>query len=124
MIWRTPWFLLLLLGIGAAGDEIPAPDLAREIEKKIGQAVTFTDEIVHKTRQQELKGYVKFETIHLRCIVAEDKKEAIEMLDAILKGSSPRSATIQGTPTKVKDLQTFVEVQSIERPKFKRPGKK
>jgi hypothetical protein len=67
-----------------------------------------------------MEGYVKFETTHLRCILASDKAEDLKLLETILSERAPRRATITGTPVKKKDLQTFVEVTSIQRPVYEK----
>ena len=111
--------LLVATGLLAADSTDPA-ELAKDIENKIGEEVTFTDSLLLRTQRQEVAGYVKFETLHLRCVIADDQEEAIQLLETILKERSPRKATITGTPTRKKDLQTFIEVTSIERPKYRR----
>ena len=123
-IMKSP-FLVLLLAAGAfAADEVKPEDPAKGLEKKVGQEFTFTDEILHKTKKQELKGYVKFETVHLRCIVASEDEAALDLLATLLKERSPRRAAITGTVTLQKDLQVFFEVSSIERPRYKKRGAK
>ena len=113
-------FVLMMAAGFLAADEVPASKLAKELDKKVGQEVTFTDEILGKTKKQELKKYTKFETLHLRCIVSAGNEDAKEMLDTLLKERAPRRASITGTVTKHKSLQIFIEVTSIERPRYKR----
>ena len=121
-IMKTLIPLLIVASGLLLADEIDPAELAKDLENKVGEEVTFTDELLLKTKKQEVKGYVKFETVNLRCLIAEDKKEVIEMLETLLDERSPRKARITGTPTKKKALQTFIEVTSIERPKYKRSG--
>lgn len=113
--------ILLALGLFAAEEVTPA-DLAKDLEEKVGQEFTFTDEILLKTKKQELEEYVKFETMHLRCILSKNRKEEVDLLETLLAERAPRRATITGTVTRQKDLQVFVEVTAIERPRYKRRG--
>ena len=114
--------LLVLVAIVGflASPAITPEELSRDLEKKIGEEVTFTDDLLWKTPKQELEGYVKFETTYLRCILASDKAEDLKLLEALLSERAPRRATITGTPVMKKDLQAFVEVTSIQRPSYEK----
>lgn len=113
--------ILLVTGVIAA-EEVSPSDLAKGIDKKVGQEFTFTDDILQKTQRQEIKGYVKFETVHIRCIISDQNKEDIQLLDTLLGERAPRRATITGKVTQQKDLQVFFEVTSVARPRYKRRG--
>ncbi|MCZ6602124.1 MAG: hypothetical protein O6952_03880 [Planctomycetota bacterium] len=119
---RLPLILLLLVAGAVAAEEITPADLAKDLEEKVGQEFTFTDEILHKTKKQEIKGFVKFETVNIRCIVSTESAEAVGLLDTLLSERSPRRATITGTVVYRKDLQVFFEVSSIQRPRYKKRG--
>lgn len=113
--------LIACLAVGwFAAEEVSPAEIAKDLEEKVGQQFTFTDEVLHETKKQEIAGYVKFDTLHLRCILSAESAEDRQLLKAILKERSPRRATITGTVTLQKDLQVFIEVTSIERPRYKK----
>lgn len=122
-VMKTALVALAFLGAAVVADEISPAELSKNLEKRLGEDVTFTDEILRKTKKQEIKGYLKFETVHLRCVLSKENEHALALLETLMKERAPRRATFTGTVAQHKDLQVFVEITSIDRPRYRRRGR-
>ncbi len=97
-------FAVSLTGAVWAYDYFDREDLADKLEKNIGTKVRVVDEIVSVyADNQDIDGYFKFDTLHFRCIIADDKTDAIDYVKKTgtekKKGArrTKRLVTIQGT---------------------------
>lgn len=72
-------FLLSLCGGAWAYKYWDREELAEDIESQVGEKVKVVDEIVSThPESQSIKGYFKFDTVHFRCLIPNDKTEAID----------------------------------------------
>ena len=98
------WTLLLCLpGLASAYKYWERAELAKDLKNQIGQEVKVVDEILTTyTKNQTIPGYFKFDTVHFRCLIPNDKTEAIDHVKEVAsrktKGSrrERRLVTIEG----------------------------
>ena len=93
-------------------------DLSDKLEKKVGKQVKVIDEIISiYPDTQNVDGYFKFDTLYFRCLIPNDKTEAIDYVKETgtltKKGSRrvKRLVTIEGT---VERREVYGEVKGKE----------
>lgn len=97
-------FLFSLTGVAFAYKYWERKELADDLEIEVGEKVRVVDEVlsVHP-KKQSISGYFKFDTVYFRCLIPNDKTEAIEFVKSTsakrTKGSrrTKRLLTIDGT---------------------------
>lgn len=75
--------LLGLCGVAWAYKYWERDELAADLAGQVGERVKVVDEIVSiYPEKQSIAGYFKFDTVHFRCLIPNDKSESIDYVKA------------------------------------------
>jgi len=79
------WSLLLCLpGLASVYKYWERAELAKDLKNQVGQGVKVVDEILTTySKNQTIPGYFKFDTVHFRCLIPNDKIDAIDYVKEV-----------------------------------------